>query len=725
MRGPWVADGYEPSVLYRNEHYRRPPVFPVSAEELVLPVPGTELAANPREPERPVWHQDLSQPKFAWLREIRSVKLLKNSSTMAELDAPGVLDRFLDQLLEGKQFTSVELSGMHTRHTYFSHIERGKAAVGRIAEAAHKRGLKLIDHHSTTILWNSDGGPRVLAERLPDVGRGYADQLPTFQFCISNPSFRKTYFNYAADLARRGVDAFQIDEFNFWKHACACQYCRAEFHRATGCYLPMNELDPSINNPDSELWRRWVIWQDVQVTNSYLALRKYLAPINPDLVFRNYSTHHGFITRTRRVTSLGWDLFDECRALNWVGTEVMTRNVIQTSRSLIPFRRTQNLFHLAYGMPVDAWYYVADWPSSYFAWGVANMTCQTGLMPVQLVKQESDPDYARFSALPVNMKRDGTEAVAEIALLFSPESRDWNRMVGYPGELYGLAQTMERLHLPYEFLGSMSLDDKHLAKYKALVVSGAGCLTDAQIQVIRAFAEKGGTVYLTTIAGLFDQYGTIRKTWPFADLLGFTPRSGEPVKLMEPSAHGQQVQLSKPIASFLPSEAVGNPLRITASCGKGKIIYCALAIASEFYSPEPRLHSIWDYDPNRELEKLFQAEITDLFRPYRHWSIDAPSKVFTSIWREPDGALVIHLLNGLGSCMKPGDKLVHEAPQTPFPPIPQDIAFTIPVQKCREALAYSPEFDGGKALSFTVNADTATVMVPKGLFLTYLLIRIR
>ena len=28
-------------------------------------------------------------------------------------------------------------------------------------------------------------------------------------------------------------------------------------------------------------------------------------------------------------------------------------------------------------------------------------------------------------------------------------------------------------------------------------------------------------------------------------------------------------------------------------------------------------------------------------------------------------------------------------------------------------------------ISFTVNADTATVMVPKGLFLTYLLIRIR
>ena len=63
-------------------------------------------------------------------------------------------------------------------------------------------------------------------------------------------------------LVKAGVDGFQLDEYNFWKHSCACQHCRAEFHRATGCYLPMNELDPSLNNPDSELWRRWVIWQD-------------------------------------------------------------------------------------------------------------------------------------------------------------------------------------------------------------------------------------------------------------------------------------------------------------------------------------------------------------------------------------------------------------------------------------------------------------------------------
>ncbi len=76
--------------------------------------------------------------------------------------------------------------------------------------------------------------------------------------------------------------------------------------------------------------------------------------------------------------------------------------------------------------------------------------------------------------------------------------------------------------------------------------------------------------------------------------------------------------------------------------------------------------------------------------------------------------------------MKPGDKLLHPAPATPFPPIPQDITFTIPVPNCREVLAYSPDFDGGKVLSFTSNAadNTVTVTVPKGLFQTYLLIRL-
>ena len=75
--------------------------------------------------------------------------------------------------------------------------------------------------------------------------------------------------------------------------------------------------------------------------------------------------------------------------------------------------------------------------------------------------------------------------------------------------------------------------------------------------------------------------------------------------------------------------------------------------------------------------------------------------------------------------MKPGDRLVHPAPEPAFPPIPQDITFTIPVQKCSEVLAYSPEFDGTKPLHFTVNGSTATVTVPKDTFLAYLLIRFR
>ena len=76
--------------------------------------------------------------------------------------------------------------------------------------------------------------------------------------------------------------------------------------------------------------------------------------------------------------------------------------------------------------------------------------------------------------------------------------------------------------------------------------------------------------------------------------------------------------------------------------------------------------------------------------------------------------------------MKPGDTLVHPAPVPAFPPIPQDITFTIPAPKCREALAYSPEFDGARKLALSANPDgTATVTVPKGTFLTYLLIRLR
>ena len=404
-RGLWVTDGYEPANIYRNKDYAKPLKFAFTAEVITLPVPGTELAKNPREPERPILHQDLSKPEFAYLRNIKSVKMLGHSATMAEMDDPERLEKYMDETLAGKNYTSIELSGMHSRHTYFNHIERGKAAVGRFVKAAHKRNIKLFDHHSSTILWNCDGGPRVLTERLHHLCRSYADQLPSFQFCPVNPEFRKVYFEYLADLVRLGVDGFQIDEFNHWKHSCSCSYCRNEFYRATGCQLPVNELDKNIDNPDSELWKRWSTWRDISITNSFIAMRQYINKINPKLVLRNYTTHWGFIARNRRTTNLGWDLFDQSRVLDWVGCEVMTRNVIQTSRSLLPFRRTQNLFTVAYGMPVDAWYYVHDWPSAYFAWGIASMTAQSGMRPSFLTRPAGGADFEKFDTQDFVMKR--------------------------------------------------------------------------------------------------------------------------------------------------------------------------------------------------------------------------------------------------------------------------------------------------------------------------------
>ncbi|MBE6366355.1 MAG: hypothetical protein E7052_00385 [Lentisphaerae bacterium] len=725
-RGLWLTNGYEPSNIYRNENYAKKPVFPTSIEEITLPVPGTELPKNPREPERPVWHQDLSQKEFAWLHNVNSAKMLGHAATMAEMDDPKRLNRYMDNLLKDKNYTSIELSGMHTRHTYFSHLERGKAAVGRIVKAAHARNIKLIDHHSTTILWNSDAGPRVLTERLPHLSRAYMDQLPTFQLCPNNPLYQKVYFEYLADLVKLGVDGFQLDEFNYWPHSCACSYCRNEFYRATGCQLPVNELDKNINNPDSELWKRWSTWRDISITNCYIAMRKYLNKFNPKLVLRNYSTHRGYIVRSRRTVNLGWDLFDQSRVLDWVGTEVMTRNVIQTSRSLLPFRRTQNVFTLAYGMPVDAWYYVHDWPSAYFAWGIANMTGQSSMKPSFLERPANGVDFERFNALPINMQRVGSKVLAKAALLFSPDSRDWNVRVSYPSELYGLAQTLETLHIPYEFVGSMSLNEKVLSKYKLLAISGAGCLSDQEIEAIKAFARNGGTVYLSTIAGAYTQYGVKRKVWPFKEIFGFSP--GNPRRYKALKAYRMQVTpINRPVTAFLPKNVKKpNLLQMRAKYGKGEMIYCSMAIASELYESELMPNHKWGYNHDAELQKLYQKELTAVFKSANIWQTDAPEKVFTSLWQEKDGSIVVHFINAQGACMKPGQVTGLKAPVPAFPPVEKDITFTIAKANCREVIACSPDFEGGRALKFKqLKNGKIQVVLPKELFKVYTMVRIR
>jgi len=740
-RGFWAADGYEPGAIYRNDSYKAPLTLPVSVEKFYLPEPGKEFAAKLKTPKAERFLPDPDAPEMAWVRNAHMFKILGNSATLAELDAPGAPEKLLDHMSQGKNYNAVMFSGMHSRHTYIGHRERGLKAISRIVNAAHERNLKVIDHHDAALLWNIDAGFRVLLDRLPETARAIKDQLPTYQFCITNKDFSEKYYNYLLELVKNGVDGFQVDELQFWNHGCSCATCRREFHEATGWYLPVNELDPALNNNRSDLWKAWTNWHRTRIGNWWVEFRRRAEKINPHLTLCMYATHWGFIARAAARNNANDDLFSLGGAINYFGTEIMSRNCLQTSRSLLPYRRMKNALTTEFGSPVWGWVYAYDWNVNYFSWAACNMNNQVALLPEALKRPADGIDFSKFESSPDNMSRNHAKPIASVGILFSRPSRDENPDGGFEYELFGTAQTLEMMHTPYEIISELSLRQEQLQRYKAFILAYSVCLADSELAVLERYVAEGGTLLMTLPAGACNQWGNRRNVWGFADMVKYTPQSVSKVNIVKLGAtadSSKAVQPNRPLALSAKLDpargrtllwgftADGEKLPIAAEYkyGKGRVIACAVKLGAELFEPEVGSGGKWSYKHNDNIDRLFRQLLADGIGEGAYWQTNAPDRVYTALWREKNETL-IHWLNGTGFDMKSGDVLGNYAPALPYPAMAKDITFTLPgTFTC--ARAVSPDFAGSKPLKMVQNKNnTVTVTLPKELLKTYTIVRLK
>lgn len=671
-RGFWFSDGYEPATIYRNCDYAEKPVFPVADETFEMPPQGGEMSGAPREPARPVELPDPGQPSLAVLKKAKIFKFLCNNSTLAELDDPGDLERHLDRMTKNRDYNIAMLSGMHSRHTYARHLGRGVESIGRYADALHRRGILLFDHHDATLLWNIESGFRVFMERLDETSRFTDTALPSQQFCINNEVFKKTYFAYLRALVEKGVDGFQLDEVCFWPHGCACAKCRADFHRDTGWWMPLNECDVALRDPHAPLAKRLFEWRKVKTTNWFVDLRRYLKDVKPDLVLNNYTTHWGLVASLPSRRESG-SLIDQGRVLNFFGTEVMPRNPILSARALLPYRRANNIFSADFGAPVWGWFYGADIRQSYFCWGLGRLTGQISLLNEMPVVPDV-PDFETWGCSAAGAVPEGAKPVAKIAVLFSAQSRDWNRVKDFTAEAFGLAQELEAMHVPYAFVSDLGIEQGQLARYKMLLLGAAQCLSDAEVAAIRKFAEKGGQVRYAPTAATRDALGEPRSTWPLEGC---------------------------PNLREMPS-------------------------ASRFYCREISPPETWTFNPDPADEAAFRERLSEIVSGAAVWSARAPDKVYTSLWKEPGGTVAIHFLNATGADLKPGEKATAVRPGPAFPPLDEDIVFTLRTAQDVCAVAVSPDFTGERRLATVRNADgTVSATLPKECLTAYTLVRVR
>ncbi len=740
-RGFWAVDGFEPSVLFRNAGYL-PHVsrFRPDVQEAALPVAGRESSAPLRTLAAVVDSLDHSGAEAQWLSRVRFEKAGGNTSCLNELASPAALEKYLDGVCARGRNT-IMLSGMHARHIYPGSEERVLDYIRRFCEAAHRRGLKVIEHHDLSLLYNTEAGFRTLAERLSEVNRSVETQLPGAQLCVFNPEFQARCLASLKKLAACGVDGFQLDECTVFGHAGSCRHCREAFRRETGWEIPMDETTGWQGDFRRELTRVWYEWKVARTRNLKAALARELRKVNPHLAMTAYGTLHTFLS-PYGLRSWNTDQLVTARAADMYGHECMAENTLANARMFVPGQKLFDCFRFLDGTPIFTWLYTNCWQTSYFGYAVCNMNAQSPVFYGKYAKcRRGEPDFLAFDSGADNMERGRARPTARLALLFSGQTRNWEEQLRPVDSLFGCAQTLEELHIPYQFLGEDALELRCLAPFKAIYLGAASCLSDQQLEVLRAFAEQGGLLLFEPGAATKDQFGRPRGHSVLARLMGieFPDRTTHPVAARQATWQGKSFAFAEalPYAPFAArgGGAIGEvrlaeggtaPLACVRPCGKGAVAFLPLQLSRRMYARNLQVNEVCAFQPDEGAAALYRALLRRLLEDAGAIPLatDAPAKVYVTLL-EDDATVYVHLLNGLGAGVAKGEKVPAEARGPSFPRLERPIHVTVPATGAREAFAVSPDFPGRRRLEMQPHADgTATVTIPPDLLKIYTIVRI-
>ena len=196
--------------------------------------------------------------------------------------------------LAAANVTDVVIFGTHFRWDWLPFFTLLHDYLATVAEELHKRGLRLIDHHSVNLIhrWSTReemrhvmlhsgphlpfspsweaaatweyNGTKLNDWRMLDVKTGNPLWYPQYAsegFCLRNPDFIEAYQKYVKTLlADTGIDGLMADDPIHYMHfnSCSCPHCRAELKRRSGIDLPPIEDQTFWGNWDNPAWKDWI-----------------------------------------------------------------------------------------------------------------------------------------------------------------------------------------------------------------------------------------------------------------------------------------------------------------------------------------------------------------------------------------------------------------------------------------------------------------------------------
>ena len=425
-RGFWIKNnGYCPDVMFAN-YYDTPPVYGKSVTYSKLAGKVEEIAQIPELPELETALPDQGSKELSW-RYTSPLGTMgpDNLGSFNEFNTPALIEQRLKQVKDGG-IDAVILNGFLSRHTFPTHLPRVEENIRQTVEAAHKMGMKVFDHHDLTILWNMDMGFRFLAAHPEYLQHTQTDGMPTWGMCPINPLFKDGYFFpfILKEIKNTNIDGLMIDECTFHgNNFCTCEHCRAAFTKATGLVLPDDETSPLLRNRNSKLWKAWIEWRKNAIAQWRIDFSKAAHKINPSFCNIQYYSEGGFILDGASYEQ-GGDLALSAKSMDFLGTEIMSRDLWDDYRYTFSSRLMYNSLHETYDSPIFGLVYPdGSFNNALIGWAMNNMLAQ---VTWSLADFEGVEKMNAYTGWPENMNNFSAKPFADIAIVFSRKTRDWS-----------------------------------------------------------------------------------------------------------------------------------------------------------------------------------------------------------------------------------------------------------------------------------------------------------
>ena len=353
-----------------------------------------------------------------------------------------------------------------------------------------------------------------------------------FITCVNGPYYEE----YIPTILREIIDLYHPEGFtdNSWSGLgrgtiCYCENCRRKFQERSGKDIPRGK---NWNNPAYREWIRWnydrrleiwdlnnrttkaaggpdCIWSGMNsgsVSGQAQSFRDYKEICRrADLIMLDHQSRgdasgfqHNGETGKLIHGMLGWDkLIPESMAMYQAG-----RPTFRLASKPEPEARMWMLDGIAGGLQ-PWWHHVGAYHEDRRMYRTAQSVYRW------------HRDYEEFLV--------NREPIASVGVVWSQQNTDFfgrddaDLLVEFPWR--GITQALIRARIPYLPVHA-DLIDRDAGKFSLLVLPNLGAMSDAQIDSVRRFVERGGGLVATGESSLFNEWGDPRPDFGLADLFG-------------------------------------------------------------------------------------------------------------------------------------------------------------------------------------------------------------